>query len=117
MKKNTKKFVAFLLCLTLIVSMSISAFAVDADEEPYKDPEESSRFEATDLDGTWITLVHHTGVNLRAHPSTSSNILGCAYRGDSIYIVRFIFIEEAGHIWAQVIFNGIPGFMDNRYLG
>ena len=84
------------LMLSLVLVLSLMAFAPAAGE-------------AAELK-TAIGTVTAGSLRLRAEPNTSSEILGSAYRGDKVVVIR-----QVGD-WYEVVFNLKQGYMHGDYL-
>lgn len=65
---------------------------------------------ASDTVKSAIGIVDASALRLRAEPSTSSETIGLAYRGD------YVVVEEADGDWYKVIYNLEEGYMHSDYL-
>ena len=85
-----KKLISLLLCLVMVLSLSITAFAA-----------ESSVQKSTAYD---ITLRNHTDVIMRASASTSAAKVHTLYVGETVTVHTWQVsdIPTNGHYWAYI---------------
>lgn len=119
--EKNKKFISFVLCMSLILAMSVPAFA-DAPEEiavlcSTNGSDITPFINEHPLDGTYITMQNHYNVVIRLQPSTSSTPLGTLYEGDTVYIIKYNAYMTDTRDWAYIQFGTIKGYVANDLLG
>lgn len=99
-----KKFVSFVLCMMMIFTLAVPAFAEGPAVETV--PVETTADVANEP-----IIMQHTDVVVRSAPGTSNRKIGTLYVGQSVIVTNWRYEQVGTYWWVQIEWNDGFGYV------